>query len=475
MENEMQWSMQKNISNYVNILDRLTEKYIKLSKQVGAKVVDFKHETHGDIARSITATELEISRTEVERPTSWREYSFTDGNTTNDSQIDYQVEQSNESVESNNSIIDGVSEMEQTQASGIGLLDEPKGNLMDVLVQPEDQNEDQNEELEQTLSSHPSTLMELFPQMITQMGKTSHRKHFPKPVDALLQRYTKMRPIGSKARTGKPSPRGDCHDFCQSGDEHNLKAAVKSCVALIHSPVQRHSNLTQPLQVWGASSGSEGDRARRAGQWTEFSLLMQSKESMNHTFTVFKGSHPCSPLSGKPQGQSYSTAVQSPAQTLRFNRSNGPYVMESSTVPKTLQSLLNTRARNHNGYGGSPKALARQNPVSSSIHEQHFRSPKRRLYHQDCHSPSRIRSDSLQSSLQPGGMYSPAKKEAFRNLYHKWVCLAKAPLSKCSPCRCSARRLEANIGSSSSSASAPSALALSPHRSNLRKRARELY
>ncbi|CAL8394851.1 unnamed protein product [Boreogadus saida] len=413
MENEMQWSMQKNISNYVNILDRLTEKYIKLSKQVGAKVVDFKHETNGDIAQSITATELEISRI-AERPTSWREYSFTDGNTTNDSQIDYQVEQSNESVESNDSIIDGVSEMDQTQASGIGLLDEPQGNLMDVLLQPEDQNE----ELEQTLSSPHSTLMELFPQMITQMGKTSPR-----------QRYTKMRPIGSKAGTGKPSPRGDCHDLCQSGDEHNLKAAVKSCV------------------------------------------------SMNHTFTVSKGSHPCSPLSGKPQGQSYSTAVQSPAQTLRFNRSNGPYVMESSTVPKTLQSLLNTRWRNHNGYGGSPKALARQNPVSFSIHEQHSRSPKRRLYHQDCHSPSWIRSDSLQSSLRPGGMYSPAKiEEAFRKLYHKCVCLAKAPLSKCSPCRCSARRLEAqaNIGSSSSSASAPSALALSPHRSNLRKRAREL-
>ncbi|XP_056460249.1 uncharacterized protein si:dkeyp-117h8.4 isoform X2 [Gadus chalcogrammus] len=437
-----------------------TAEYNKLSKRVGAKVVDFKHETNGDIARSITATELEISRIEAERPTSWREYSFTEGNTTNDSQIDYQVKQSNESVESNDSIIDGVSEMDQTQASGIGLLDEPQGNLMDVLVQPEDQDE----ELEQTLSSPRSTLMELFPQMITQMGKTSPR-----------QRYTKMRPIGSKAGTGKPSPRGDCHDLCQSGDEHNLKAAVKSCVAMIHSPVQRHSNLTQPLQLWGASSESEADRVRRDGQWTEFSLLMQSKESMNHTFTVSKGSHPCTPLSGKPQGQSHSTAVQSPAQTLRFNRSNGPYVMESSTVPKTLQSLLNTRGRNHNGYGGSPKALARQNPVSSSIHEQHSRSPKRRLYHQDCHSPSRIRSDSLQSSLRPGGMYSPAKiEEAFRNLYHKVVCLAKAPLSKCSPCRCSARRLEANIGSSSSPASAPSPLALSPHRSNLRKRAREL-
>ena len=32
MENEMQWSMQKNISNYVNILDRMTEKvWVNLS------------------------------------------------------------------------------------------------------------------------------------------------------------------------------------------------------------------------------------------------------------------------------------------------------------------------------------------------------------------------------------------------------------------------------------------------------------
>ncbi|XP_030228914.1 uncharacterized protein si:dkeyp-117h8.4 isoform X1 [Gadus morhua] len=268
MENEMQWSMQKNISNYVNILDRMTEKYIKLSKRIGAKVVDFKHETNGDIARSITATELEISRIEAERPTSWREYSFTDGNTTNDSQIDYQVKQSNESVESNDSIIDGVSEMDQTQASGIGLLDEPQGNLMDVLVQPEDQNE----ELEQTLSSPRSTLMELFPQMITQMGKTSPR-----------QRYTKMRPIGSKAGTGKPSPRGDCHDLCQSGDEHNLKAAVKSCVAMIHSPVQRHSNLTQPLQGVGASSESEAEPGEE--RWpVDGIFLVDAKQGVNEPY-----------------------------------------------------------------------------------------------------------------------------------------------------------------------------------------------
>ncbi|CAL8306929.1 unnamed protein product [Lota lota] len=491
---------QENTANYMRTLDRIAEKYLKLTEHGKPLDVNFKHAQIRDIERYIKASELEISRM-AESPSSGREYSYTDGNKTTDSQIEYQAEETNKSIESN-FIMDGVSEMEQTQASGMGLLDNTQGNLVDVLVQPEDQDE----ELERTLSSHGSTLIELFPQMITQMGKACHRQHVFEAADSVLQRYRRMRQTNGNARkTTKPTPREGCHHLSQSCDKHNLKA-VESSAAVFHSPARRDSNRTEPLQMWRAPPESEVVRVRRDEQRTipvDFYSSKPSQATMNQTFTVSMGKRP---------GQSYSTALQSPAQSQMFNRSNSPYVMERYTIlnsPVRQQGSFKTKWRNHEGYGGSPKAFARHsntvcleghsrearyNPASpSSIHEHHSLSPKRRLYYQDCHSPSQLRSDSprsslaaglprfkrhhsFDSSLRPDGiMHTPDKiEEEFTKLYHKFVCLGKSTLSERFPCRCCAGRLEANRGRSSSSASTLSALALSPHRSNLRKRIRDL-
>lgn len=77
-------------------------------------------------------------------------------------------------------------------------------------------------------------------------------------------------------------------------------------------------------------------------------------------------------------------------------------------------------------------------------------------------------------SAQPSDLvvYSPKKiDEDFMKLYHKFVCQNKSDYLNGPPCRLCARSSEASRGRSSSSLAA---LALSPHRSLLRKRHREL-
>ncbi|CAL8256296.1 unnamed protein product [Merluccius merluccius] len=391
----------------------------------------------------------------------------------------------------------GVSEMEQTQ-DPVDPLDDTQGNLTEALVQ--------GGVLDRIRSSPGSTRS--------------------------LWRYRRMRRMNTNARktptNPHPAPRGDCHSPLRSRDIHFPKEAVKGIATVFHSPARRHSDWPEPLQgrqasprkeVGGArkevgGARKEVDPARREQQQRpvrgmDFNLPEPSQASTNQIFTVSKGSPHCSPLSGRLQRQSSSPAVRSPAQTLRSSGSDEPRVMESSTVPSSpvrQQGSFKTKWRNQEGYGGSTDAFARcsdsdfreakkarYNGASPpSLHTHPPVSPRRRLYHQDCHGPSLLRSDSPRSSSATGShsfqqhhssalpLFLASRgrlEDEFTKYYHKYICLGKSSPSDHRSCHCCATRLQASRGSASSfssSASALSALALSPHRSVLRKRVREL-
>ncbi|KAJ3598947.1 hypothetical protein NHX12_032910 [Muraenolepis orangiensis] len=254
---------------------------------------------------------------------------------------------------------------------------------------------------------------------------------------------------------------------------------------------------------------------------------------MNRTFTVSTGSPRRAPLlsnvqspawskgspsrSGRPGGspavrspalsKGSPPAVRSPAQNWRFNESNRADRMTGgSTVPSSPvrpRGSFQTQWRNRD-YDGSPGAFARRHdsdrfsrdakqavcyPTSPSLsHQPPPPSPRRKLY---CHSPSQPRWALPRLSVATGGFqrhlsfdsslrqaavpYSPAKlEEEFTKFYHKFVCRENSALSNLFPCRCHVGRSNASRERSSSSVSALSALALSPHRSVLRKRLRNL-
>lgn len=388
--------------------------------------------------------------------------------------------------------------MEQTQAS-VDLVDDTQGHLPYVLVQPEDQDE----HLERTLNSH-STLLELYPQMIDQIGQACRRRYVSDAANSVLRRYRRMRLTnGNTRKTTKPKSRGESHR--QSA--HHPNTGVNSSTATFSSPVRRHPDRAKP------SPEQEVDWARRGQQRPLLAMDFYSSEpsqavpAMNQTFTVSRGSLHHSPPPGRHQWQTYSPLVRSPVQTLSINRGQG-HLFPKSVPNSPVRPWFNTKWRSQDGCGGSPDACARHsnsdsleafareakraryNPASPSALRKQLPQSPRRLVQKHCPSPSRLTLNSPQSSSatgshrfqrrhsfdlpsQPGVTCSRAwLEEEFTRHYHKFVCQGKS-LNNGLPCHCSARRSESGRRSYFSSTSALSALALSPQRSVLRKRHRE--
>jgi len=369
----------------------------------------------------------------------------------------------------------GMSEMEHAQAA------------VDLTVQPEDQDAD----LEHTLNSHHSTLLE----MVDQIGKACRRQYISEAANSVLRRYRRQRlkkSLARKTTTPNPQSRGES----QHRSVHHPTA--------FPSPVRRHPDRAE------TSPGREVDRARRGQQRPLLAMDFNSSEpsqavaAMNQTFTVSRGSPHRSLPPGSPLRQTYSPVVRSPAQTLSINRGQGP--LFPKTCPNSpARPWFNTKWRSQEGCGGSQDAFARHsnsdsleakraryNPASpSALRKQPPLSP-RRMVQQHCPSPSQLRIYSPRSSSATGSLRfqrrhsfdsaprpsvtcSAARlEEEFTKHYHKFVCQGTSSLANGVPCPCSARRLESSRGSYMSSTSVLSALALSPQRSVLWKRHREL-
>ncbi|TKS75038.1 hypothetical protein D9C73_009121 [Collichthys lucidus] len=201
------------------------------------------------------------------------------------------------------------------------------------------------------------------------------------------------------------------------------------------------------------------------------------------------------------RSQWLSLAARSP-QTDRCSESlttavkERPDIYSSPVRQSPLKArLMTSLSRSPGAFSQSPKAHAvesfsretmrpRSTSTSDSFSPQRPTLPARMLHPQDSrHSPQIAaapaghhglrRHLSFDSSLKPRRDFSPSKMvdEDFVKLYHKLVCQNKSSLFRRQQCRICARSSEASGGPSSSSLAA---LALSPHRSLLRKRHRKL-
>ncbi|KAJ3598948.1 hypothetical protein NHX12_032911 [Muraenolepis orangiensis] len=135
-------------------------------------------------------------------------------------------------VHLNNVTMRGVSELEQTQAS-VEPLDDTQSTVTEALVQPEDQDED----LESTLSSHSSTLLELYPRVVNQIGKACRRQHVSEAAHSVLWRYRRMRTANPRKTTNpKPAPRRERRPHqSRSRVVHHPKTADESIISSISS------------------------------------------------------------------------------------------------------------------------------------------------------------------------------------------------------------------------------------------------
>uniref|UniRef100_A0A668AI21 Uncharacterized protein n=1 Tax=Myripristis murdjan TaxID=586833 RepID=A0A668AI21_9TELE len=438
-------------------------------------------------------------------------------------------------------------------------LDESQMNSSETELQPEDQDE----ELEKSLSSQGSSLVELYPSMISQIGKAWHRQHVSEAADSVLRRYRRLRwqsnrgnlnrtfnvtlrhtnsnpkMMNTKAVLSRPSSSSQSRDFPRIPTKRSASVPQSPSHTVTslqdwhtekQSPRRQHSlkkDLHRPVLVMDFSS---------SGILSEQDSYELKDNSLNQTFTMSQVSahysssqqrqnpitltasprKPCCPTTGTSMDPSLrSDHLSLPSNTVQ--RVGCPmYVTETSTDSASVhyspvrQGSLRTRLMTREGHSGSPLAYTlSRSPRSDTVGNFSRESKKprslsaspssplhkstmlpRRLYLQDSHVFSQPKPSSPQSSSAAGHhrfqrrlsfdsaflpssvSYPPRELEdEFQKLYHRFVCQGKSSFSNGRPCRVCARSSEVSRGHSSS---ALAALALSPHRSVLRKRHREL-
>ncbi|KAG8003452.1 hypothetical protein GBF38_018581 [Nibea albiflora] len=420
---------------------------------------------------------------------------------------------------------DGVSRSDVTQLT-VSSLDESQRNLSVTELQPEDNDE----ELEMILRNHGSSLMDLYPGLISRIERAQHRQHVSNAADSVLRRYRRLRqqPNRSYVNNTFIVPRRQSNTKKRSSKSNSPMTIPFMGTDATSRSTSRGINSQQD---WQTQQQSPGRMRREQHQpilvmdLSGCSGTFKPKEmSLNETFNVSELVEQPSTYAVSPLRAFYPTAKASMDQSLRSKRlslaAHSPqtdrYSMYESTAVKerpdiysspVRQSPLKARlmtslSRSPGAFSQSPKAHAvesfsrepvRSRSVSASLSfsPQKPTVPVRVLHPQDSrhslqtqlHSPQTAaapagrhglrRHLSFDSSLSSRRDFCPSKKldEDFVKLYHKLVCQNKSSFFNGQPCRICARSSEASRGHSSSSLAA---LALSPHRSLLRKRHREL-
>uniref|UniRef100_A0A673AWV4 Uncharacterized protein n=1 Tax=Sphaeramia orbicularis TaxID=375764 RepID=A0A673AWV4_9TELE len=382
------------------------------------------------------------------------------------------------------------------------LLDESQRNISEMELQPED------DEQEMSLKRQGSCLADLYPNMISQIGKAWRRQHVSEAADSVLRRYRKWRHLSNKSNlstisnttlrktssnSNKTKRKPQINKTINSpfkklflgnkGAEAaplsplRIENYVKDCQAQHHhhhSPgkgigLQRREQQPPVLVMDLSSHSSEETLLKRT-----FTISYPSPQRSQPSAYTVSPSQPCYPTA-KAQDISFRSKGSSLSPLLMQTAGCSIYESESPSYSPSYSRELK-RPRSASTFLSSP-------PQTST-------APLRMLHYQDScpivqsqvHPPlspiavghhRRRRRLSFDSSSLPSNRVSYSAKDLdndFIKLYHKFVCQSKSPFLSRPPCRLCETNSEASRGHSSS---ALAALALSPHRSLLRKRHRE--
>lgn len=380
-----------------------------------------------------------------------------------------------------------------------------------------------------SLSSHSSSLLELYPSMISRIGRAWHRQHVSTAADSVLRRYRRWRQQSNRSNpnyTFIVPLRYTNGNSRKMTSKENHSRPVKRQLTRTETTPRSPLQIVDSLHDWQPkhrSPGKERGLQHHSLLAMDFSEISKPKEiSLNETFIMSQQSPPklsrprehASIYTVSPSRPNHTTPKASMDSFLNFKRSlsahsvqtagSSMYPSETSAIrersdiygsPVRLSPLkarmMMTLSRSPHAVSRSPKDYSveyysresvrpRSPSTSLSTPPQRPVVPLRMLHHQDphqLHSPQSAgrhklrRHLSFDSSLKPI-QYSPKKvDEDFMKLYHKFVCQNKSAFLNGPPCRLCARNSAASRDHSSS---ALAALALSPHRAILRKRHREL-
>ncbi|XP_031167571.1 uncharacterized protein si:dkeyp-117h8.4 isoform X1 [Sander lucioperca] len=550
MDDVLQTRLVENSRNYRNSLERIIDKYSKLQYQDGGVEVDLDSTRTQTLEHYMNLSKVELNKLDSKSLTDLREESIGAQDITRDSQLDF-THQDGEAEKTcvsttQLSVQDDWLASNDTTHQTVSSMDESRRTISETEVQPEEQDDD----LETSLRSQGSSLVELYPSMISRIGRAWHRQHVSEAADSVLRRYRRWRQQSNRSNLSKTfvvtlrhTNRNQKNRTSQTPLKENTNSPAKrQFVGTQTAPQSPLQNVTN-MQDWQAQQQSPG-RVRReqhkpilamdlsgpAEFFTsnESSLnetFMPKESSLNETFTVcevsrlgeqpsinkFSPSRPCYPAAKASLDPSLgskrlsftahslqtvgcSTCASEATAARERPDIYGSPVRQSPSQARVTTSLSSSP----HAFSRSPKAHSVESfsreptrPRLMSTPPQKPTMPQRMLHPQDPHhslhpqlrSPQvamgtkgrdRLRRHlSFDSSLPSIRISCSPKKldEDFLKLYHKFVCQNKSSVFNRLPCRLCAQSSEAGRSPSSS---ALAALALSPHRSLLRKRHREL-
>ncbi|XP_041861650.1 uncharacterized protein si:dkeyp-117h8.4 isoform X2 [Melanotaenia boesemani] len=508
-------------------LDKIIDKYSKLQHEGGGIEVDLNN-THLDaLEHYMNLSVKELSSLQSTSLSYLSEESLSAQDISGDSQLDitYKDGRGDETCGSTNQFA------EDANKAYLSLFDTSLRSFSEGECQPEDQDE----VLQMSLSSNGSSLVELYPSMVSRLERAWHQQHVSVAADSVLRRYRRWRQQ-SKRRdlnntfdvTLKHTDGNPKRLTSKERTNSRIKRKLVMTETTPHSALQTVTSLHD-----GQQSHMEKDLLRRElspeirvidfSNEPMYQTTHEPKESLlNETFTVCE----LSPSNSSQQGEHVSicTAEASVGPFFRLKRfpdSSHSSQRATYSTYDTETAAVKERADIYNSpVRQSPSKLRLMASISRSPH-LFSRSPQKDHCSQEPMRP-RVLSSSLssypekpvvqlkllqvQDSIQPSqpqlhsphsaraadgqqrrrrnlsfdsflssnpASYSPKKvDEDFLKLYHKFACQNKSPFFNGPPCRLCAKN--STVTSRSHSSSSLAALALSPHRSVLRKRYREL-
>ena len=398
----------------------------------------------------------------------------------------------------------------------VSSLDESQRSLSELL--PEDLDED----LEMSLRSHGSSLVDLYPSMISRIGKAWHRQQVSDAAGSVLKRYRRWRQKPNRSvnntfvvtrRQVNPnktisktllketlnSPMKIQYLEADATPRSPLKKMISEKDWQTHhqSPRRMRGSQHQPVLVMDLSDSSETYKPKDLSLNETFDVSEQPPAYAVSPSRLFYPTEKAS-LDLSLRSKRLSLAAASPqtdvwsmcASQERQDIYRSP-VRQSPLKARLLAGLIRSpfsRSPSAQSVESVSRVPTRRRSLSTSLSSPHRPTVQpRMLYAQDSHHPLRPQLPSPQSAgerhrlrrhlsfdssiLQSTHVsYLPKKiDEDFLKLYHKFVCQDKSSPFKGALCRYCARSSEASRVHSSS---ALAALALSPHRSLLRKRHR---
>ncbi|XP_029952955.1 uncharacterized protein LOC115392476 [Salarias fasciatus] len=405
--------------------------------------------------------------------------------------------------------------VEVTQLT-ISSVDESLERLSQVESQPEDQDED----LQMSLSSHGSSLSDLYPDMIGRIKTAMHKQHVCDAAGDVLKRYHRFRkkPKRNYMNNTVVLPNTATRE---RSDKQRLQ---ENC----SSPVRRQIMSTEaspraPLRGVQPSPRKESSASRRAQHRPilamsldcPFLTLDPQESSLNKTITVMRQSptrQSCSPRRSTQSAamspslhrkafpsparsvQSAGRSAYAPETTILSESSDicSPRVKQNSSDGRMMANLSRSphtscRSPRQDSVDFPWRAVRRSSSLSPSLSSfsQRLTVQRSKAFTQTSQqalgpwprSPQPVRSPAagrllFDSSLQwlPAPLSPQQVDEEYKKIFHKFMCQKKWGGAPASPCSLCAGTPQTSRGHSSS---VLSALALSPHGSLHRKRLRE--